>query len=68
MEPQVTDNKLHTSLTDAEANLVLQGLGKLPAELSFNLIGRLVGEIQAENERRKAPPKVSAPPDPETLD
>lgn len=38
-----------------ETELVLQGLGKLPAERSYNLLTRLGQEIARENQRRQAP-------------
>jgi hypothetical protein len=42
-------------LTVEETELVLQGLGKLPAERSFNLLNKLGAEIGQENQRRQAP-------------
>jgi len=44
------------TFTVEETELVLQGLGKLPAERSFNLIGKLGQEIAAENQYRQNPP------------
>jgi len=45
-------------LTVEETELVLQGLGKLPAERSFNLLNKLGSEIAQENQRRQAPAVV----------
>jgi hypothetical protein len=42
-----------------ELEVVLQGLGKLPAERSYNLLTRLGNEIAQENQRRQAPPADS---------
>lgn len=44
------------TFTIEETELVLQGLGKLPAERSFNLIGKLGQEIAQENQARQNPP------------
>jgi hypothetical protein len=41
------------TVTDEEVNLLLAGLGKLPAEASFNLLARLVQIVQAETRRRE---------------
>ncbi len=43
-------------LSVEETELVLQGLGKLPAERSFNLLQRLANEIAKENHARQNPP------------
>jgi hypothetical protein len=44
------------TFTIEETELVLQGLGKLPAERSFNLLGKLGQEIATENQARQNPP------------
>jgi hypothetical protein len=38
-----------------ETETLLQGLGKLPAERSYNLLTRMGQEIAQENQRRQAP-------------
>jgi len=43
-------------LTVEETELVLQGLGKLPAERSYNLLTRMANEIAQENQYRQNPP------------
>ena len=43
-------------LTVEETELLLQGLGKLPAERSYNLLTRLGQEIAKENQYRQNPP------------
>jgi hypothetical protein len=44
------------TFTVEETELVLQGLGKLPAERSYNLLTRLGQEIAKENQYRQNPP------------
>jgi len=43
-------------LTVEETELLLQGLGKLPAERSYNLLTRMANEIAQENQARQNPP------------
>ena len=43
-------------LTVEETELLLQGLGKLPAERSYNLLTRMANEIAQENQYRQNPP------------
>jgi hypothetical protein len=49
------------SFDEPEMNLVLQGLGKLPAERSFMLLQRLGSEIAEINRRAQEPPMPPAP-------
>lgn len=37
--------KFKTEFTEQEINILVNGLGKLPAEISFNLIDRLKNEF-----------------------
>jgi hypothetical protein len=46
----------HFVFTVEETETVLQGLGKLPAERSYNLLTRMAQEISQENQRRQNPP------------
>jgi hypothetical protein len=52
----------HFVFTVEETETVLQGLGKLPAERSFNLLGRMAQEIGQENQRRQTPLSTAVPP------
>jgi hypothetical protein len=49
------------TFTIEETEVLLQGLGKLPAEKSFNLLQRMAHEIAAENQARQAPPPAAEP-------
>jgi len=51
------------TFTVEETEIVLQGLGKLPAERSFNLLNKLGTEIAQENQRRQAPPPADSIPE-----
>jgi hypothetical protein len=46
--------------TVEETEIVLQGLGKLPAERSYNLLTRMANEIAQENQARQNPPPPSS--------
>jgi hypothetical protein len=52
------------TLVDSDANLLIAGLGKLPAEASYGLINRLVGELQRASATRDQQGPQEAPPGP----
>jgi hypothetical protein len=52
----------HFVFSIEETELILQGLGKLPAERSFNMLNKLGQEIAQENQRRQTPLSTAVPP------
>jgi len=66
-QDQTTPQPLFITLTlvETDANLLIAGLGKLPAEASYGLISRLVGELQraaaARDQQAQQPPREEPP-------
>lgn len=46
-----------------EVDLILAGLGELPAKKSVHLLVKMSGEIQKQNGRKPEPPPIIPPPD-----
>jgi len=47
-------------VNDQEATLILNALGELPAKVSYQLLGKLSGQIAIENQRRHPPSPLDA--------